>query len=56
MPYIKNYIATDVPVNLNIGNNNKKMGHLLFQLSLTLWNNKTNHIILFVTIKIRHDR
>ena len=30
------------------------MGHLLFQLSLTLWNNKTNHIILSVPIKIRH--
>ena len=32
------------------------MGHLLFQLSLTLWNNKTNHIILSVAVKIRHDR
>ena len=32
------------------------MGHLLFQLSLTLWNNKTNHIILSVPVKIRHDR
>ena len=32
------------------------MGHLLFQLSLTLWNSKTNHIILSVPVKIRHDR
>ena len=32
------------------------MGHLLFQLSLTLWNNETNHIILSVPVKIRHDR
>ena len=23
------------------------MGYLLFQLSLTLWNNKTNHVILY---------
>ena len=34
----------------------KKMGHMLFELSLTLWNNKTNHIILPVPVKIRHDR
>ena len=38
---------------LTLGNNNKRMGHLLFQLS---WNNKTNHIILSVPVKIRHDR
>ena len=37
------------------GNNHKNMWHLLFQLNLILGNNNTNHIILPVPIKIRHD-
>ena len=51
MPYIKQLYSQST-----LGNNNKKNGAPVVPVKLNIWNNKTNHIILSVPVKIRHDR